>query len=86
MTRPQFGSVQVHRFGEDVALYAGLKPNPSWGRNKREGSTLYITAREAGELAAALLNAAQEIQNGVAFTESRVGTYSANVTGDRTFL
>jgi hypothetical protein len=86
MNRPQFGSVQVHRLGGDVALAVSLKPNPSWGRRKGEGVQAYITPQEALDLAEALQKAADEISQGVRFVDSTVGTYSAEVAGDRQIL
>lgn len=79
----KFGSVQVNRFGNQVSAYLGLVANPAWGRSKRESCAVYMAADEAREFALALLAAADEIEKGVPFTESRVGTYSAPIDGDR---
>lgn len=79
----KFGSVQVHRFGVQVSAHLGLKVKPSWGRKKVEGVTAYMSPKEARDFAWSLIRTAEEIENGVHFTESRVGTYSAGIEGDR---
>jgi hypothetical protein len=79
MSGGKFGAVQVHKFGNQVAAYIGVGPNPAWGRKKTEACTAYMSPAEAIALAGALIHAAQCVNR-----DESPGTYSAQIEGDRT--
>ena len=55
---------QVHRFRNMVAISTG------------SGATVYMTAKDASRLGAAITNVSREIKRGVSFTNSVAGTVS----------
>lgn len=57
-------SMQVHRFGERVAMYIG------------DGQTVYLTPATARKLTRAINKTAKEISDGVRFVDSKCGTFS----------
>lgn len=56
--------MQVHRFRDRVAVSLGM------------GETIYLTARDAGELATAINAVKREIRAGKSFQDSQVGTFN----------
>jgi hypothetical protein len=64
MTDTQISNVQVHRFGDDVAIYLG------------DGTTQYISQKEAQELVNTINAAITDIAERP-FAKSTIGTYHA---------
>jgi hypothetical protein len=56
--------MQVHRFHSRIAVSLGT------------GQTVYLTAKDAGRLSAAINKAKREILQGVKFQDSTVGTFN----------
>jgi hypothetical protein len=62
-------TAQVHRFHDSVALFVG------------DGSTCYLTMKQARELAIALLNCSNDVSDRK-FTDSQLGTVTIPIGCD----
>lgn len=61
--------IQVHRFGDTVACYVGIEGTGA--------ATVYLKPVDARKLAKALNSTAREINSGLKFANSKIGTFES---------